>query len=92
MALTPFQKSVCRLLARNRIASGGSYLAGGSALNELIAASRISRDIEKCVLSSRGALFRGAVGELEAALERREIRFHAGSIRGALPRIRDNGT
>lgn len=46
MALTPFQKSVCRLLARNRIASGESYVAGGSALNELIAAPRISRDID----------------------------------------------
>jgi len=46
MALTTFQKSVCRLLARNRIASGESYVAGGSALNELIAAPRISRDID----------------------------------------------
>ncbi len=46
MALTPFQKSVCRLLAGNRIASGESYVAGGSALNELIAAPRISRDID----------------------------------------------
>jgi hypothetical protein len=91
MALATFQKSVCRLLARNCIASGESCLARGSELNELIDASRISRDIEKCVLSSRGALFRGAVGELEAALERRETRFHAGSIRGGLPQVRDNG-
>jgi hypothetical protein len=46
MALTEFQKRVCRLLARHRIASGESYVAGGSALNELIAAPRISRDID----------------------------------------------
>jgi hypothetical protein len=64
MALTEFQKRVCRLLARHRIASGESYVAGGSALNELIAAASISRD---------------------------EVRFHAGSIRGALPRIGGGG-
>jgi hypothetical protein len=46
MALTEFQKRVCRLIARHRIASGESYVAGGSALNELIAAPRISRDID----------------------------------------------
>jgi hypothetical protein len=79
MALAPFQKSVCRLLARNRIASGESYVARGSALNEIIAAPRISRDID---------LFHDTE---EAALERREIRFHAGSIRGALPQIRGSG-
>ena len=46
MALTSFQRSVCRLLADHRIASGESYVAGASALNELIAASRISMDID----------------------------------------------
>lgn len=46
MALTDLQRAVCRLVARNRIASGESYVAGGVALNELIAASRISRDID----------------------------------------------
>lgn len=45
MAVTPFQRSLCRLLAENRIASGESYVAGGVALNELLAAPRISRDI-----------------------------------------------
>ena len=46
MALTTFQRSVCRLLADHRIASGESYVAGASALNELIAASRVSMDID----------------------------------------------
>ncbi len=40
MALTGLQRRVCRLLAETRIASGESYVAGGVALNELIAASR----------------------------------------------------
>lgn len=46
MALTPFQRRVCRLLAQTRIASGESYVAGGVALNELLAAARVSRDID----------------------------------------------
>ena len=46
MALTQLQRTVCRLLAANRVASGESYVAGGVALNELIAASRISRDVD----------------------------------------------
>lgn len=46
MALTDFQREVCRLLAKHRIASGEAYFAGGATLNELIQASRISRDID----------------------------------------------
>lgn len=46
MALTELQRTVCRLLADNRIASGESYVAGGAALNELLASSRVSRDID----------------------------------------------
>jgi hypothetical protein len=46
MALTGLQRAVCRLLADNRIASGESYVAGGVALNELLAAARISRDVD----------------------------------------------
>lgn len=46
MALTTFQRAVCRLLADHRIASGESYVAGASALNELIAAPRVSMDID----------------------------------------------
>ena len=46
MALTPFQRDVCRLLAENRLRSGESYVAGGAALNELLRAPRLSRDID----------------------------------------------
>jgi Nucleotidyl transferase AbiEii toxin, Type IV TA system len=46
MALTELQRAICRLLAGSRIASGESYVAGGVALNELLGASRLSRDID----------------------------------------------
>ena len=42
MALSLFQRDACRLLARNRVASGESYLAGGATLNELL----VSRDLD----------------------------------------------
>jgi hypothetical protein len=46
MALTEFQRGVCRLLAENRIRSGESYVAGAAALNELVHAPRRSRDLD----------------------------------------------
>lgn len=46
MALTEFQRSVCRLIARSRIASGEAYVAGGAALNEVLSAPRVSRDVD----------------------------------------------
>ena len=46
MALTEFQRDVCRLLAHNRVAAGEAYFAGGPTLNELIESSRISRDVD----------------------------------------------
>jgi hypothetical protein len=46
MALTAFQRDVCRLLAGNRLRSGESYVAGGAALNELLRAPRLSRDLD----------------------------------------------
>ncbi|MGH7332981.1 MAG: nucleotidyl transferase AbiEii/AbiGii toxin family protein [Candidatus Rokuibacteriota bacterium] len=46
MALTDFQRAVCRLLANHRITSGESYVAGGVALNEMMATARTSRDID----------------------------------------------
>ena len=58
MALTDFQRTICRLLADHRIASGESYVAGGVALNEMIAASRTSRDID---------LFHDTAAALEAS-------------------------
>lgn len=46
MALTNFQRTVCRLIARQRRESGESYVAGGVALNTLTGATRVSRDID----------------------------------------------
>ncbi len=41
----------------------------------------------KCVLSADGHLFRGGPDELRRAVEGTRLRFHAGRIRGAFPRI-----
>lgn len=46
MALTAFQRSVCRIIAAERIRTGDSYVAGGTALNAISQSSRISRDID----------------------------------------------
>ena len=46
MAVTDFQRELCRLIAANRISLGTSYVAGGVALNTLIESGRISRDID----------------------------------------------
>jgi hypothetical protein len=46
MALTEVQRELCRVLAQQRIASGESYVAGAAALNEILSAPRISRDID----------------------------------------------
>ena len=46
MALTSFQRDICRLIAKNRIQHGESYVAGGVALNEYTRSTRISDDID----------------------------------------------
>jgi hypothetical protein len=46
MAVTDFQRGVCRLLAMDRIRRGESYVAGGVALNTVATSTRISRDID----------------------------------------------
>jgi len=46
MALSAFQREICQLVARNRLQNGESYLAGASALNELVGAPRLSRDLD----------------------------------------------
>jgi hypothetical protein len=46
MAITEFQRGICRLIAQSRVQQGDSYVAGGVALNTLIGASRVSRDID----------------------------------------------
>jgi len=46
MALTALQLAVLRLLAERRKRSGESYVAGGVALNQVLQAPRISRDVD----------------------------------------------
>ncbi len=46
MSLTDFQRSVCRILAAERIAKGERYVAGGAALNELLRSARVSHDVD----------------------------------------------
>jgi hypothetical protein len=46
MAATAFQRQICRLIAKSRRDNGESYVAGGVALNTLLQAPRISRDID----------------------------------------------
>jgi hypothetical protein len=46
MAITDFQRGICRTIAGSRIERGESYVAGGVALNTLINAPRVSRDID----------------------------------------------
>lgn len=45
MALTEFQRDVCQVIARQRIESGESYIAGGAALNIATGSARLSDDI-----------------------------------------------
>jgi hypothetical protein len=46
MAITKFQREVCRLVARHRIESGVSYVAGALALNAFTDSPRVSNDID----------------------------------------------
>ena len=46
MALTGYQSEILRLLAGNRKATAGSYVAGGLALNHSLGTPRLSRDID----------------------------------------------
>lgn len=46
MSLTDFQRSICRRIAGHRVEGGESYVAGGVALNTLVHAPRVSRDID----------------------------------------------
>jgi hypothetical protein len=46
MALSEFQRGICRLLAAHRHSEWGSYVAGGAALNEALSGTRLSRDVD----------------------------------------------
>jgi hypothetical protein len=46
LPLTSLQRRICKLIAESRVRSGESYVAGGVALNEILAGDRVSRDID----------------------------------------------
>jgi len=46
MALTALQRAICHTIAANRKGQGEAYVAGAVALNELLAAPRVSRDVD----------------------------------------------
>lgn len=46
MAVTPFQRTLCRLLAQDRRVRGESYVAGGVALGAALDTGRLSRDLD----------------------------------------------
>jgi len=46
MAVTAFQRNICRLLAAERRRRGESYVAGGIALGLALATGRVSRDLD----------------------------------------------
>ncbi|MEW6749889.1 MAG: hypothetical protein AB1505_02810 [Candidatus Latescibacterota bacterium] len=58
MAITPFQRAICRLIAANRIEHGESYVAGGVALNLLTEARRISRGMRRSAAANGRPLHR----------------------------------
>ncbi len=45
MAITPYQRTICRLIAAHRISQGESYIAGGVALNTWLQTQRESADV-----------------------------------------------
>lgn len=63
MALTSFQRELIQLLSSQRRASGESYVAGGTALNTLLSAPRLSRDID-LFHDSREAVHRSFAADL----------------------------
>jgi hypothetical protein len=46
MAITDFQRNLCRLIAGHCVKSGESYVAGGVALGVILGTSRLSRDVD----------------------------------------------
>lgn len=42
----------------------------------------------KCVLNSDGSLFCGSISQLQASLEKDELIFHAGAVRGVWPELK----
>lgn len=78
MAVTAFQAEVLRIMAKNRVANGETYVAGGLALNHLLHRPRVSNDID---------VFNGLDAQLAEAIATGEVVFHEGRICGAWPQI-----
>ena len=93
MALTGYQREVCRLLADNRVRSGESYVAGGAALNEVLRASRLSRDLDLFhdtdeALAASWAADRASLEK--AGYELRILRERAGMVEAQVCRGEDS--
>ncbi len=74
MAVTGFQRVICRLIASNRLEQGEAYVAGGVALNLLTGGNRVSRDID---------LFHDTIEALDATwqADRRLLENHGYELR-----------
>jgi hypothetical protein len=46
MPLTEYQRTVCQILAAERVAQGERYVGGGAALNEILKSPRLSHDVD----------------------------------------------
>lgn len=86
MALTTFQRTVCRLIAGQRVESGESYVAGGIALNAATASDRVSRDIDLFhdTLSAVAASFDADLKLLEAHGYRVQVQRERGGFSEAM--------
>ena len=78
MAVTAFQAEVLRIMAKNRVANGETYVAGGLALNHLLHRPCVSNDID---------VFNVLDAQLAEAIAAGEVVFHEGRICGAWPQI-----
>lgn len=45
-------------------------------------------EVGRCVLAREGTLFAGDAGDLRVALDRGDLIFHSGRIRGAMPELK----
>ena len=86
MALTDLQRDVCRLLAAHRIASGESYVAGGTARD--VVERLPPEESGRCVLGPADTLYKGGPAALRGDLAAGLLVFHPGRIRGAFPSVR----
>jgi hypothetical protein len=79
MALSTFQRDICRLLADGRRADGDSYVAGGVALGVALETMRVSRDID---------VFHDTTEAVARSWDRDRVRLAAAGYRVAVVRER----